>query len=331
MPRCIGIRSHAVRTGWQHGKINSSQGQASMNPQVSVIFPVGERQAYLAEAIESVLNQTLVDFEFLIILDGVSDAVLGIVEAYRDERIRVIRLPLNLGISNARNAGLVSARAPCIALMDSDDVALPQRLQRQHDWLQAHPDVTVLGSNATKFYEDGRRVPMIYPQTDGEIKARLLLVDSALLNPTAMFRADFIQRHGLRYDASFPRDQDHRLFVDMMLRGAVFHGLQEPLLHYRRHAHNATRDRTGVDAEKSRIREPLLHRYFPELTGHEVQALLKGMHEQVQMSLDEVCGFVAAANKALRETRVFHGEDRSELRRILQRYLARMHRALQPR
>lgn len=300
-----------------------------MNPQVSVIFPVGEREAYLAEAIESVLNQTFADFELLIILDGVSDAVADIVQRYRDERIRAIRLPVNLGISNARNAGLLAARAPYVALMDSDDIALPQRLQRQHDWLQVHPGVTVLGSNATKFYEDGRRVPMIYPQTDGQIKARLLLVDSALLNPTAMMRADFIQRHGLRYDASFPRDQDHRLFVDMVLRGATFHGLQEPLLHYRRHADNATRDRTGVDAEKSRIRELLLHRYFPELTGHEVQAVLKGMYEQVQMNLDEACEFVAAVHKARRESRAFHGEDRAELQRILERYLGRMRQALQ--
>ena len=309
----------------------SRQKHANMNPQVSVIFPVGEREAYLAEAIESVLGQTFTDFEFLIILDGVSSAVLDIVERYRDERIRQIRLPINLGISNARNAGLVSARAPYLALMDSDDIALPHRLQRQFDWLQEHPDVTVLGSNAIKMYEDGRREPMIYPQTDGQIKARLLLVDSALLNPTAMMRADFIQRHAIRYDASFPRDHDHRLFVDMMLRGASFYGLQEPLLHYRRHAHNATRDRTGVDAEKSRIREQLLHRYFPELTGHEVQALLKGMHEQVQMNLDEACEFVAAVHKALRESRVCHGEDRLELRRILQRYLGRMHQALHPR
>lgn len=300
-----------------------------MNPQVSVIFPVGEREAYLAEAIESVLNQTFADFELLIILDGVSDAVADIVQRYRDERIRAIRLPVNLGISNARNAGLLAARAPYVALMDSDDIALPQRLQRQHDWLQAHPGVTVLGSNAIKLYEDGRRVPMVYPQTDGQIKARLLLVDSALLNPTAMMRVDFIQRLGLRYDASFPRDQDHRFFADMVLRGATFHGLQEPLLHYRRHADNATRDRTGVDAEKSRIRELLLHRYFPELTGHEVQAVLKGMYEQVQMNLDEACEFVAAVHKARRESRAFHGEDRAELQRILERYLGRMRQALQ--
>lgn len=299
-----------------------------MNPKISVIFPVGDRVDFLAEALESVLGQTLADFELLVVLDGVSPPVQSVVEGYRDERVRVIQFPLNLGISTARNAALLAARAPYLALMDSDDVALPQRFAQQHAWLERHPQLTVCGSNSIKLLHDGRRVPMRYPETDGLIKARLLLVDSAILNPTAMMRSDFVKQHRLRYDANFPRDQDHRFYVEMMRLGASFYGLQEELLLYRRHPGNATHDRAGVDAEKTRVREVLLPLFFPELTGDEYRVLLHGLCEQVQMTIEDACQFMVAVNKALRETRSFKGEDRAELRRILAGYRRRVLQSL---
>ena len=299
-----------------------------MNPKISVIFPVGNREAYLAEALESILAQTFADFELIVVLDGVPAPVQAIVEGYRDARIRVLHLPMNLGVSNARNAAMLAAQAPYMALMDSDDVAMPQRLARQYAWMLAHPDLTVCGSNSVKLLEDGRRVSMRYPETDGQIKARLLLVDSAILNPTALFRSDFVHHHALRYDANLPRDHDHRFYVEMVRLGATFYGLQEELLLYRRHAENATQNQNGVDAEKTRVREVLAPLYFPELTGHETSILLKGLCQQVQMTVDEACHFVAVVNKATREARVFRGEDRAELNRILGSYKQRVMQSL---
>ena len=299
-----------------------------MVPKISVVFPVGAREAYLAEAIESVLAQSLADFELLVVLDGAPAPVESIVACYHDERIRTIRLPLNMGISAARNAGLLAARAPFIAYMDSDDVALEQRFAVQHAFLQAHPEVVACGSNAITSYADGRRGGMVYPQADGVIKARLLLVDSAIHNPTVMVRADFLRRHGLRFDPNFTRDQSHRLFVEMTRLGAVFHGLQEELLIYRRHAENVTQDQAGVDAEKTRVREMLLPVYFPGLSGAECTLLLKGLCQVVRMTLHEACGFVAVVDKALRESRVFRGEDRQELRQILCMYQDRVLRSI---
>ena len=165
--------------------------------------------------------------------------------------------------------------------------------------------------------KDGRCDRLRYPETDGHIKARLLLVDSAILNPTAMFRTDFVHQHALRYDANFPRDQDHRFYVEMMRLGATFYGLQEELLLYRRHAGNATQDRSREDVDKTRVREMLVPVYFPELTGAEGRLLMKGMCVQAKMTVDEACHFVAVVNKAAHESRVFRGEDRTELRRLL--------------
>lgn len=299
-----------------------------MVPKISVICPVGAREVYLAEALQSVLAQDFTDFELLVVLDGAPPPVEAIVEGLEDPRIRMVRLPVNLGISAARNTGLALARAPYVAYMDSDDVALAHRLSVQYAWLEAHPGVTACGSNAIKQYDDGRRTPMEYPASDGQIKARLLLVDSAIHNPTVMVRTDFLRRHGLRFDPNFTRDQSHRLFVEMTRRGAVFQGLQENLLIYRRHAQNVTQDQAGVDAEKTRVREILVPLYFPDLSGAEGALLLKGLCQVVQMTVHEACGFVTVSDKALRETRVFCGEDRQELGRILRTYQIRVLRSL---
>jgi glycosyltransferase involved in cell wall biosynthesis len=291
--------------------------QDTTPPKVSVILPVGNRQAYLAEALDSVLAQTFTEFELLVVLDGVPPEVEAIVQAYSDPRIRLLRLPVNLGISAARNTGLAAARAPYIAYMDSDDVALPRRLERQYAWLEAHPEVTVCASNWIKWYPDGRRSGVRYPETDGMIKARLLLVDSAIHNPTVMVRSGFMREHGLRFDANFSRDQSHRLYAEVTRRGGRFHGLQEELLLYRRHAENVTQDRAGADQEKTRVREVLLPMYWPELTGAEGRVLLKGLCQFVQMDLDEACSFLHIVRKALGEKRSFCGEDRQELQTIL--------------
>ena len=201
-----------------------------MNPKISVIFPVASRVEYLKEAIDSVLGQSFTDFELLIIKDSVSSEVEQIIDSYLDDRIRIIKFSINMGISAARNAGLLAAKAPYIALMDSDDVSLPKRFEIQYAWMENHPELTVCGSNFIKIFNDAQSYHVGYPEVDGVIKSRLFIVDSAILNPTAMFRTEFVRKNYIRYDSNFPRDQDHRFYVEMMRSGAVFYNIQEYLL-----------------------------------------------------------------------------------------------------
>ncbi len=295
----------------------SAASQPPAAPKVSVVFPVGNRLEFLAEAIESILAQTLVDFEFLIIADGVTPAVLSILHRYTDPRIRLIRLPVNVGFSGARNVGLAAARAPFVALMDSDDVAMPQRLEVQHAFLQAHPEVTVCSSNSVKFFPDGTEIHMRYPQSDAQIKARLLIVDSAILNPTAMYRMDFVRQHHVRYDPNLLFDDDHRFYVDLMRAGAKFNGLPDELLRYRRHATNFTNDLSQADRVKSRIREILMPMYFPKLRGDDHAAIVRAMCSVFQGGVSDVQRSIDAIDHALKEGGSFYGEDRDELRNIL--------------
>jgi len=299
-----------------------------MNPKISVIFPVSNRKEYLREAIESVLTQSFSNFELLVIEDGIQQEVEAIIGSYRDERIRTIKLPINMGISTARNAGLLTAKAPYIALMDSDDVALPDRFKKQYAWMECHPDVTVCGSNFCRLFSDGRREAACNPELDGHIKSRMLIVDSALLNPTALFRTDFVRKFDLLYDANLPRDNDHRFYVEVMRKGGTFYNIQEELLLYRRHEGNATNSSLGVDDEKTRVREVLLPLFFPELTGEEGRILLKGFceHSTVQIADAYFCLFIM--NKAMRENRSFLGEDREEIRNIVKYYGKRLAKSL---
>lgn len=114
-------------------------------PLFSVLMPVYNGEKYLREAIDSILEQTLTDFEFLIIDDGSKDNSVQIINSYNDPRIRLVKNETNLGISKTLNRGIEMASAEFIARMDADDISYPARLQKQYDYLIKHPRVlTVL-------------------------------------------------------------------------------------------------------------------------------------------------------------------------------------------
>ena len=117
-------------------------------PLVSVVMPVYNGEKYLAEAIDSILNQTFTDFEFIIVDDGSTDGSAEIIRTYqeRDERVRLLQLERNMGIADARNAGIAVAKGEFIAAMDADDASLPERLEQQVQFLRSHPEIGGLGT-----------------------------------------------------------------------------------------------------------------------------------------------------------------------------------------
>ncbi|MCX7783531.1 MAG: glycosyltransferase [Meiothermus sp.] len=131
----------------------------TVTPKVSVVMPVYNAERFIDEAILSIRNQTLQDIELIIVNDESKDRSLEIAQhhATLDSRIRIID-QANAGIAAARNRGIATASGPYIALMDNDDISLPERLQQQYDFLQANPDVAVLGTYGTRIGEDGREL-----------------------------------------------------------------------------------------------------------------------------------------------------------------------------
>jgi len=144
----------------------------SKNPKVSVLMPNYNCEKYLAEAIESILNQSFTDFEFIIIDDGSSDKSWEIIEEYatKDNRIVAVRNEENLWISWNRNKLLELAKCKYIVWQDSDDISLPYRIEKQYQYMQDHPDVGICWWGLQFFDEswDGSR--RLYAESDSEIR-----------------------------------------------------------------------------------------------------------------------------------------------------------------
>ena len=120
-------------------------------PRVSIITSVYNGESYLEECIESILNQTFVDFEYIILNNGSTDRTAKILNLYNDPRLRVIHQE-NLGISASLNQGVKLSRCDLIARLDADDYSLPQRLEKQTIFMEQHPRVVVCGSRFKEFF-----------------------------------------------------------------------------------------------------------------------------------------------------------------------------------
>lgn len=219
----------------------------SKKPIVSVVMPVYNAERYVAEAVESILAQTFIDFEFIIIDDGSKDGSLKILETYaaKDKRIRLTSRE-NKGIARTTNELLSKAEGEFIALMDNDDIALPNRLARQVEFLQSHPNV--VGVSGTYQYIDERgRLLLVsrVPEDNDEIQ-RLLLAGYAnnMPHPCAMIRrASLIEIGGYNETMKVAAD------LDMQLRlGEVgeLANIKEPILKYRVHMDSACGQKSAL-------------------------------------------------------------------------------------
>lgn len=204
-------------------------------PQLSVILPVfNQNAAYLGQAIESVLTQTFGDFELLIIDDGSTEKdCVSALQTYakKDLRIRLIRNPENRGIVFSLNRGLSIASGTYIARMDSDDIALPKRFEKQIAFLKKHSSVDLVGTGARIIDEQGKDIGSMSPPSQGSVLRQNILRRNFFIHPTWMFRSSLLSSvKNYREDAHGTED------YDFLLRIARRHGIaniSEPLLKYR--------------------------------------------------------------------------------------------------
>jgi glycosyltransferase involved in cell wall biosynthesis len=201
------------------------------SPLISVQLPVHNAERYVAEAIESILAQTVTDFEFIIIDDGSTDNTLQVLQSYqaKDARIRLIAQQ-HKGIVGTINNAIDLARGKWSARMDADDIALPQRFERQLQWL-AETGADVCGGWAQFFGMSNARV-LKHPQSDAAIKTELLFM-SPFANPTVMMKTNLVQQ--LRYLPAFEYAEDYDLWQRAARAGWKMTNIPEVLLHYRRH------------------------------------------------------------------------------------------------
>jgi glycosyltransferase involved in cell wall biosynthesis len=156
------------------------------NPKLTVLMPVYNAASYLHEAIDSILQQTFRDFEFLIIDDGSTDQSIAIVQSYKDPRIRFVRNETNAGIAATLNRGIELASCELIARMDADDISYPDRLQKQYDYMMHDSACALLSTWCRVVTAAGKHVRL--ERYTSRFFYYNLTFECWIYHPTVMFR-----------------------------------------------------------------------------------------------------------------------------------------------
>lgn len=199
------------------------------NPEISVIMSVYNAEKYLRESIESILNQTYTEFEFIIVNDGSTDSSLEIIKSYKDERIVLINQN-NTGLAKSLNNGIEKSRSIFIARMDADDISLPDRLQKQYEFLSQNPEYVVIGSNAKNIDINGNYIHTS-DLTTSNIQCKNKLPETPFIHPSVMFRKNAFCEAG-KYPEYMLKAQDLILFSKISKYGKIAN-IEEPLIKYR--------------------------------------------------------------------------------------------------
>ncbi len=213
-------------------------------PLVSVILPAYNAEAFLVDSIESILNQTYKNFELILINDASVDKTTQIIELYKKDyprKIKVITLTSNLngGGDRCANLGIAKANGKYIARMDADDIAHPTRLEKQVAFLENNPKVVLVGSNAWVINQQGQVIgEKLEPTTSHEIYTSYFTFHP-MIHPSCMIRTN-INGKKFEYVIEYSANNDYNTFFRLLCKGHLFANLPEKLLYYRIHGKNDT-------------------------------------------------------------------------------------------
>ncbi|MDB5282007.1 MAG: glycosyl transferase family 2 [Bacteroidota bacterium] len=220
-------------------------------PAITVLMPVYNAQLHLKEAIESILNQTFTDFEFLIINDGSTDNSEQIIKSYSDPRINYVKNEANIKLIATLNNGFAIAKGQYIARMDADDISLPERLAKQFAFMESHPEVSLAG---TWFESIGEiNAPGKYESDINLIRLKMLY-QTQFCHPSVIIRKEAIKSIPVPFDPAFIHAEDYELFSQLTYHG-ITTNIPEVLIKYRVHAANVSIVYRDIQIENSiRIR-----------------------------------------------------------------------------
>lgn len=204
---------------------------------VSVIMPVyNTKEEYLKEAIESILNQSYKDFEFIIVNDCSTNNAEDIILSYKDDRIKYFKQEQNLGVSATVNFAMKQAVGKYIIRMDSDDISMPERIETQVSFLEDNPQYILCGSRI----KNSEGIYSLRNKNFEYIKAKLFLRGNCIIQPTVAYNREFFINNNLFYDEKLHYGEDWKLWVETALKGK-FVILPEKLVDYRIHDDQANK------------------------------------------------------------------------------------------
>ncbi len=203
-------------------------------PLVSVVMSAYNAEKYIKEAIDSILGQTFTDFEFIIINDGSTDGTLKIIKSYKDPRIVLISRK-NKGLVASLNEGIERARGKYIARMDADDISMPERFEKQVEYLESHPEVGVVSSFVKMVDPDGNDIGIwqddVATKTYEEI-TNMIVKKNCFSHPSVVIRTKIIKHYKYR---NIKAAEDYELWLRMVSDGIVLAKIPEFLYLYRQH------------------------------------------------------------------------------------------------
>lgn len=204
--------------------------QKNDNPKVSVIMATYNSEKFLAEAIESILNQTFKDFEFIILDDCSSDNSAKILEKYKnqDNRIILVNNPQNIGLTKSLNIGLKMARGQYIARMDADDVSLFNRLELQYEFLENNSEIFLIGSSSYNIDEMGKIIKVTKNTSDYRAIKNNLYFKNCIVHSSIMFKNE-----QFLYREKFVYSQDYDFYLYLLLAGKNLSNINQPLIKHR--------------------------------------------------------------------------------------------------
>jgi glycosyltransferase involved in cell wall biosynthesis len=228
-------------------------------------MPAYNAEKYIGEAIESVLNQTFTDFELIVINDGSTDRTEDVILSFSDPRIRYIKNEKNIGVSATRNKCIDLATGKYCALLDADDISLPQRFETQLRFFETHPDYVLCGSWAYIIDNGGTRTGEIkFIDSDNLLKISYLF-SNALMNPSIMLRTEILKE--FKYHPEFLATGDLELWLRIVNAGLKIANIPKFLIKYRWHGTNISVENEMFQTAK---KFELLKPYVENFTGREI-------------------------------------------------------------
>lgn len=248
-------------------------------PTVTVFMAVYNGEKYIKEAIESVLAQNYTDFELLIINDGSTDKTLEIIAKFNDPRIRLLHNDGNQGLTYTRNHGVREAKGEYFAILDSDDIAMPNRLKIQVDYMKANPNVAICGGQAVLIDGDSKEMRP-YRVQSGDSLSHWLVLHNVFINSTLMIKTAVMREMGGYREMAPAEDYDLSFRIGLKYRVA---NLSDKFVLYREHDNNISR----VQTEKlSNAQRRIIEHIHSSLNIPTDKSLIETHHDILNYTVD---------------------------------------------
>lgn len=217
----------------------TSSSEQTARPKVSIVTAVYNTENYLPDTLKSILDQSFQDWEHVLIENGSQDSCREILRRCTDPRVRVIELDQNVGVTGAFNCGIEHARGEYIAILDSDDIALPERLAVQAKFLDEHPDIALVGGRAIRFGDSMEdEVSELFPARHDDI-IHEFCDRTPLGHSTVMYRSDAARAVG-GYPDSYQYAQDCGFYLKLIKNNFRLANVEDVLIKFRIHPQQAS-------------------------------------------------------------------------------------------